>query len=39
MRWDVARELDRTHGVVHRVDKGDDLSKQLRALGVSTEDG
>jgi epoxide hydrolase-like predicted phosphatase len=40
--WDANVEAAREvgmRGVIHRVDKGDDLSKQLLALGVATEDG
>ena len=40
--WDqnveAAREVG-MRGVIHRVDKGDDLSKQLLALGIATEGG
>jgi HAD superfamily hydrolase (TIGR01509 family) len=40
--WDqnvaAARDVG-MRGVIHRVDKGDDLRKQLLALGVATEDG
>ena len=35
---EAARDVG-MRGVIHRVDKGDDLSKQLLALGVATEDG
>jgi HAD superfamily hydrolase (TIGR01509 family) len=40
--WDANVEAAREvgmRGVIHRVDKGDDLSKQLLALGVATGDG
>jgi HAD superfamily hydrolase (TIGR01509 family) len=40
--WDqnveAAREVG-MRGVIHRVDKGDDLSKQLLALGVASDGG
>jgi HAD superfamily hydrolase (TIGR01509 family) len=35
---EAAREVG-MRGVIHRVDKGDDLSKQLLALGIATEGG
>jgi len=40
--WDDNVEAARAvgmRGVIHRVDKGDDLRMQLLALGVATEDG
>jgi len=40
--WDANVEAARAvgmRGVIHRVDKGDDLSKQFLALGITTNDG